>query len=124
MTTALGFLGSNLCRASLAVPEANLPRPRPKVWTTIIGSKNLYYSGPGAIAGTVKEKGSPDKPVRRRVRLHLKSTGVLIKEMWSDLAGNYAFNNLDTTVTYYVVAFDHNDNYNAVIKDSIKPEVP
>lgn len=79
--------------------------------------------GPGKIVGTVKEAHLPsDLPLSRRVRLHRKADGQLIDETWSNAAGNYAFTNI-AIQKYYVVAFDHTDNYNAVIKDSITPVI-
>ncbi|MFC0349682.1 LamG-like jellyroll fold domain-containing protein [Undibacterium danionis] len=82
--------------------------------------KGLAF-GYARIVGTVKEAHLPsDLPLSRRVRLYRKADGQLIDETWSDAAGNYAFTNL-AIQKYYVVAFDHTDNYNAVIKDSITP---
>lgn len=82
------------------------------------------HGGDGRIAGTVKEAGAPvDLPVVRRVRLHRKVDGMLIREQWSAMDGSYAFNNILRTQRYYVVGFDHLGNYNAVIKDGVTPEM-
>jgi hypothetical protein len=81
------------------------------------------HGGDGRIAGTVKEAGSPfDLAVVRRVRLHRKVNGMLIREQWSAADGTYAFNHIVRTQLYYVVSFDHLGNYNAVIKDGVTPE--
>lgn len=84
---------------------------------------DAHHGGTFSISGTVKEAHLPsDIPLARRVRLHRKSDGLLIREVWSDGIGNYTFPNI-AFQTYYVVAFDHTGTYNAVIKDSIIPVV-
>lgn len=83
---------------------------------------DAYHSGNGKILGTVKESGTPDLAVKRRVRLHRKTDGMLIREVWSADDGTYAFLNV-AIQAYYVTSHDHTGNYNAVIKDSITPVV-
>lgn len=79
-------------------------------------------SGSLRIAGTVAIDDTPDIPVRRRVRLHDKPTGRVVRETWSDaVTGAYTFDKLRDGL-YYVTAFDHTGNHNAVIKDSIRPQ--
>lgn len=86
-------------------------------------ARDMYFGGTGRIVGTVKEAGSPsDLAVVRRVRLYRKRDGVFVKETWSAADGSYAFNNIDATIQYYVLSFDHTGNYNGVIKDTITPE--
>lgn len=83
---------------------------------------DMADSGPLSISGTVAIDDTPDIPVRRRVRLHDKPTGRLVRETWSDpVTGAYAFEKLRDGL-YYVTAFDHTGNHNAVIKDAIRPE--
>lgn len=54
----------------------------------------------------------------RIVRACNRSTGELVEETISDQIGNYVFENLDTSVTYYVYALDIEFNqYNAAIGD-------
>lgn len=85
--------------------------------------KDFNNGGNYTVSGTVRESASPtDLPVQRRVRLHRKNDGSLIREVFSNPDGSYAFNYIQNT-SYYVVAFDHTGNYNAVIKDSITPEL-
>lgn len=84
--------------------------------------RDVNHGGRGIVSGTVKDKGSPDTPVARRVRLHRKIDGMLVREMWSAADGSYAFMGLAIQL-YYVVSHDHTGNFNAVIKDSIMPEV-
>lgn len=88
-------------------------------------SKDINYGGAGRIAGTVKEDASPvDLPLRRRVLLCVESTGLAIRETWSDAAtGSYSFENISTSYTYFVVAFDYEHNYRAVIADNLQPEL-
>ncbi len=95
--------------------------PKSSVNATVIRDEN--HGGTGRIIGTVKEAGSPfDVAVQRRVRLHRKVDGMMIRETWSAADGTYAFNNIVRTQQYYVLSFDHTGDYNGVIKDSITPE--
>ena len=86
--------------------------------------RNFWISGSGRVAGTVKEAATPsDLPLRRKVRLVDQRSGRIYGEMWSNAAtGEYAFENIDETRTYYVISHDHTGNYNAVVKDGITPE--
>ena len=83
---------------------------------------DMHHGGQGSITGTVKDQGTPDTPVVRRVRLHRKSDGMLVRETWSAADGGYTFAKIAMQL-YYVVSHDHTGNFNAVIKDSIMPEV-
>lgn len=103
--------------------SAYVANARPAIKINPVRIYKSYHLGPGRILGTVKEAHLPsDIPLSRRVRLHRKSDGMLIDETWSNAAGNYAFMNI-AIQKYYVVAFDHTDTYNAVVKDSITPEI-
>lgn len=88
--------------------------------------RDMQYAGRGQIVATVKEDHDPlDLPVRRRVRLFRDRDGVMIRETWSDAAtGAYAFTEIDENERYSVVAYDHLENYRAVIADRIQPTVP
>lgn len=58
----------------------------------------------------------------RIVRACNRATGALVEETISDQIGNYVFENLDTSITYYVYALDVEFNqYNAAIGDVLKP---
>lgn len=83
---------------------------------------DTIHGGKGILSGTVKEAGSPDIPVMRKVRLHRKIDGMAVRETWSKLDGSYSFKNI-AMQPYYVIGFDHTGNLNAVIKDSIVPEL-
>lgn len=83
-----------------------------------------FDSGPLQITGTTKNTGTPNTPVRRRVRLHEQSSGRIVRETWSDeTTGTYSFTNLRLT-RYYVTAFDFTGQFGGVIETDITPEVP
>lgn len=77
------------------------------------------------VQGTVKEKSTPDNiPLRRRVQLYHQRSGRMIRELWSDeVTGAYSFDYIRGDAVYFVVAFDHLQNYRAVIADNITPEL-
>lgn len=82
------------------------------------------FVGRGRIAGTVAEKGAPNAPVRRRVRLYQDRDGMLVREAWSDsITGAYAFDYVDEALTYTVLSYDHTLNFRAVVADHITPEI-
>lgn len=85
--------------------------------------RDLEHDGVGRVIGTTKNTGSPDYPVSRRVRLARKRDGVLARETWSDAAGNYLFEHVRHDIEYVVTAHDHTGLYNAVIADSVTPEL-
>ena len=75
--------------------------------------------GDKTISGTVYLKGPPQVVAARRVRLHERLTGRPVRETWSRPAdGYYEFTKIKASI-YYVVAFDHTDTYNAVVKDKV-----
>lgn len=74
----------------------------------------------GRIAGTVKEKGTPtNTPLARRVRLYRDRDGMLIRESWSNAAGDYVFDNIEEGEAYTVLALDHTHTYRAVVADNL-----
>ena len=81
------------------------------------------HGGRGQIVGTTHNVGTPNYPVSRRVRLFRKRDGVLAREVWSDTAGNYAFNKIRHDIKYVVTGHDHTGLYNAEVSDSLAPEV-
>ncbi len=60
-------------------------------------------------------------PYRSRVVLIEQISGRVIREVWSDAAGNYAFTGIAGGRKYTVAAFDHNGLYRAVIADNLLP---
>lgn len=84
---------------------------------TNTGYKYLPANYNGVIADKVLIKGLPAK---RKVCLYRRSTNELESTMWSDDDGNYRFDNLRPDTEYYVIALDHERNYNAVIQDMVR----
>lgn len=82
------------------------------------------FGGRGRIAGTVKNKADPvDTPVYRRVRLIYDRDGSCLAETWSDPStGNYVFENINPTLKYTVLSYDHTGQFRAVAADSLTPE--
>ena len=84
---------------------------------------DFEFGGFGRIAGTVKEDGTPDVPVKRRVRLHREQDGLVVREVWSHpTTGAYSFDYIDATKRYTVITYDYEHDYRAVIADNITPE--
>ena len=84
--------------------------------------RRVYDAGALRITGTTKNTGTPELPVRRRVRLHEQATGRPVADTWSDATtGAYAFNNIAAN-TYYVTAFDHTGQFSGVIETDVTPE--
>lgn len=90
--------------------------------SVIVRRNSVYrqaFAGPFGVSGTLSNIGSPNAPVRRRVRLHEQSTGQLVRETWSAAAdGVYAFTGL-AAGTYFAVAFDHTGQYGGVIETDV-----
>ena len=100
-------------RPSLAgVVAARLP-PQPVTIT------RLGYGGRGAFAGTVSDR--KGVAMRRLVRLYSAATGALVAQQWSDQAGAYRFDYLDTDQRFFVVATDHERVYNLTGLDHMSP---
>jgi hypothetical protein len=107
--------------AILFVKGASYESPRFCVTDSAVSLFDAVHGGQGIIKGTVSVVGSPQLPVSRKVRLHRKTDGMLIREVWSNSAGGYVFKNIPIQ-EYYVTAFDHTGSFNATIRDSITPE--
>ncbi|MDI4659566.1 MULTISPECIES: carboxypeptidase-like regulatory domain-containing protein [Cobetia] len=75
----------------------------------------------GVIAGTVLDIQA--QPVSRRVRVHERATGRIVRETWSGADGKYRFTDLDPRIAFYVMAFDHTLQQNAVVSDNVHSEV-
>lgn len=74
----------------------------------------LLGTGRGRVAGTVKEKGTPNAPVYRKVRLIREKDGLLIRELWSHpVTGAYSFDYVDELQLFTVLSYDHTGAYNA-----------
>lgn len=78
------------------------------------------FYGRGSLTGTVKNLGSPNQPVRRRVQLIHEKTGFVIRETLSDaVTGEYTFSEISPQGTYSVVAYDHTGTFRAVVADNL-----
>lgn len=115
-----GLLG----RTNYAPPEAQDAlgvRTNARMYVTRSG---VPFDGIGHITGTVKEHGTPDVPVRRRVCLIEEQSRTFVRETWSDaITGVYIFPNVDMSRRYTVVGYDHTNTYRAVIADNQIPEL-
>lgn len=81
----------------------------------------LNFAGSYMIYGTVKNPGTPDYPVYRRVRLHDMITSQIVDETYSDsVTGAYVFRHIANR-KYYVVSFDHTGTYNGVVATDVAP---
>lgn len=79
------------------------------------------WCGPGAVSGDVAIDGTTPTPVRRRVLLLDRASGLLIRETWSDAeTGAYTFPAV-RDANAIVLAIDHTRAYNAVVADAIDP---
>ena len=72
-----------------------------------------------SIKGQVKEVGAP---IPCRLRLFEKISGRLIADKLTDENGNYQFLGLNTNLKTFIVAFDRNKQFNAVIQDNVVPK--
>ncbi len=80
--------------------------------------------GPSTLHGTVHLYNTPtNTPLRRRVRLHDKRDMRLIRETWSDAeTGVFRFDNIDPSVPFIAITYDHTGRYCALGDDSIRLE--
>lgn len=80
--------------------------------------------GPNRIQGTAYVKGTPNTPAYRKIRLHERASGRVVREVWSDpITGSYVFDKLPLAAeAYYVIVFDHLSVHNAAIKDRIQSQ--
>lgn len=80
----------------------------------------LLGKGIGRVRGTVKQKGTPDAPVFRKVRLVRERDGLVIREQWSDrVTGAYDFQYVDELQTWTVISYDYLNNFRAVVADNL-----
>lgn len=94
---------------SMGYAIIRLPRP-------IISVLNSNQ-GFGRIKGTTKKVGANYSPVP--VCVFKRSNRQLLWETTSKADGSYAFRNITVGLECFVVAFDPNNQYNAVIQDNV-----
>ena len=73
--------------------------------------------GVGRVIGTTKKLGQNYAPVP--VCCFKRSTRQMLWETVSNLDGTYSFRNIAVGLECFVVAFDPNNQYNAVIQDRV-----
>ncbi|WP_300335648.1 hypothetical protein [Accumulibacter sp.] len=120
-------LGLGLARSAAPTPFALLRQTPPAHRILRQGTPRLMLDtdngGHGRVIGTTKNVGTPNYPVARRVRLLRKRDGAVVREVWSDAAGNYQFTQVRHDLDYVVMAHDHTGLYNAVVADTVTPEL-
>lgn len=84
----------------------------------IVSSQN-GNQGFGKISGTTKKLGTNYSPVP--VCLFRRDNRLLLWETTSKPDGSYFFRNIAVGLECFIVAFDPNNQYNAVIQDKITP---
>lgn len=98
----------------------------PDAWLATPPAHGVVAPGAGGVSlhGTVHLYGKPvNTPLRRRVRLHDKRDMRLIRETWSDAeTGAFRFDNIDPTVPFIAITYDHTGRYCALGDDSIRLE--
>ena len=87
----------------------------------------------GRIFGTTREVGVPDSPVRRRVQIvgaapnahgHVfPALASFSTWTWADENGNWEVHDIDPTLKYHAIAYDHTGQYDPVIKLNLIPTV-
>jgi hypothetical protein len=105
--------------ADFESPAFSIQAQRPVIY------RDMQYGGRGKVTGTVKEKALPaNTPLNLRVRLISERDNALVREIWSDpVTGVYEFVDIDPTLTYTVLSYDHLRNYRAVVADNLTPEL-
>lgn len=86
--------------------------------STVVASLDTQFGGAFKVIGTAKVSGTPDIPVRRFVGLFHERSRRIVRSVWSDAAGSYAFYNVSQG-PWSVVSWDHTNEYNAVIAANI-----
>lgn len=85
---------------------------------------SLLGKGVGTVYGTTEIDGTPDAPLRARVRLIRERDGLVYRETWSAaITGAYRFDNVDELETYTVLSYHPTRDRRAVVADNLIPEV-
>lgn len=114
-----------LMRRPLLSPAEIAGAPRARGLPAARAWRSAYFSGNGVIAASVKEKGTPDLPLRRRVLLISENTGLVVAETLSDAStGAYRFEWIDPTQRYTVMSYDNWPRvHRAEIADNLTPDL-
>lgn len=86
----------------------------------VVSVAQVSYAGLSKIQGVTQKQGAIYGDCL--VRLFHRNSGILVSEKDSDLQGGYYFKGLKADVAYFVVAFDKNKQFNAVIQDNVVPK--
>ncbi len=89
------------------------------VWGKKIITSVNSNQGFGKISGTTKKLGANYSPVP--VCLFRRDNRQLLWETTSKADGSYFFRNIAAGLECFIVAFDPNNQYNAVIQDKLTP---
>lgn len=104
-------------------------------YAKIIQNRQYQIIAPlqGRLYGTTREAGTPDSPIRRRVQIVSASSNahghvfpqapIFSTWAWADENGNWEVRNLNPTLKYHVIAYDHLGQYDPVIKLNLIPTV-
>lgn len=87
---------------------------------TFSGADQIF-GGPGRITGQVTDK--DNLPLARRVLLLDRRTNLVVRSTLSEPDGSYEFDWLDDR-QYTLLAHDYTAQYNAVVEDNVRPEIP
>ena len=87
-------------------------------------SVDVTFGGGHQIIGTAQRLGAN---ARKRIRLHDRRTGLLIREVWSELDGSFAFTYLkNAPESYIVMELDDESNtpwLDPACADRVTPEI-
>lgn len=115
-------LSAPVSRRVLAPPQVAAGKPGGRTFP-LRSKSDIYFGGTGRIQGTVKEKGTPDHALSRRVFLHDEKTKLLVADQWSNAStGAYSFEQVSMMRTYTVISYDYAGTYRAVVADNQIPE--
>ena len=104
--------------------SSHVPPPSALSAPPLLLARDTEFGGNGTVYGTTEIKGTPDAPLRARVRLIRERDGLVYRETWSDGAtGAYRFDNVDELETYTVLTYHPTRDRRAVVADGIIPEV-
>jgi hypothetical protein len=122
--TSRGF-AARTGRMEFPIPQHLLLTPaQPRFVGSTLTRRDYQFGGNGRITGTVKEKGTTDQPIQRRVQLYDETSKVMTREAWSNpVTGAYLFENIDPLLTYTIISYDYTGAYKAVVANGIKATI-
>ena len=89
---------------------------------SIISPRSFRFFGSGFLAG--QDPGLltvAGAPAARKIQIRDKATHKLVDQVTSGADGSWRVEYLNMDRKYYVIAFDHELQFNAVIRDNITP---